>query len=42
MVKDIKKALDILKDEDRDKQEAYRILERWGKPESAQRGEGND
>lgn len=42
MVKDIKKALDILKDEDRDKQEAYRILERWGKPESAQQGEVND
>lgn len=41
MVKDIKKALDILKDEDRDKQEAYRILERWGKPESTQQGEGN-
>ena len=40
MIKDIMKALDILRDEDGDIQKACEILERWGKREAKPQGEG--
>lgn len=42
MAKDIRRALDILLDEDGDKQKAYEILERWGKQKAgSQEGDGD-
>ena len=41
MAKDIRKALDILMEEGGDKQKAYEILGRWGKPEAGPQEEGD-
>ena len=42
MAKDIRRALDILLDEDGDRQKAYEILERWGKQKAEpQEGDGD-